>query len=171
MKFSLKLCLAVVALAFFGAAIGMFGLSFIDSQAVALVKSEFDTLINGFDLAFKNANWIEDGKNLGTLFAFILVALGAAAALCSVALAFANGGKKSKKANKTAKLVCAASIFVVCAVVPAILLFLTLQTVGLSADSTYKGLVGANFRLGVGAILAAIFSLLGGCSLAVAELK
>ena len=64
-----------------------------------------------------------------------------------------------------------ACIFVVCAVVPAILLFLTLQTVGLSADSTYKGLVGANFRLGVGAILAAIFSLLGGCSLAVAELK
>ena len=170
MKISLKLCLAVVALAFFGAAIGMFGLSFLDQETASVLGGAKHSWANGFEIAFNKDNILEDGKNLGTLFAFILVALGAAAALCAVALSFANGGKKSKKGNSTAKLICAASIFVICAVVPAVLLFLTKQTTGLALDA--KTILGSTeTTLGVGAILAAIFSLLGGCSLAVAELK
>ena len=166
-----KLVLSFVALGFFVAAAFMFFASFIDSQAVALVKTEFAQFLTGFEI-IKNENEIfKDGKNIWTLVAFILVVIGALASLYGVFFAFTHGEKKSKKGNNNAKLICACCTFLLCGVAPAILLFLTLKTLGISADSTFKGLLGANFRLGIGAILAAIFSLVGSCSLCVAELK
>ena len=167
----LKLFLAIVAVAFFGAAVGMFALSFVDSQAVVLVKSDFAKFLTGFDILFKqnNGEYLESNNTLGAWFALVFVALGLLAAIYAVVVAAKQ--KKGKKGNKTAKLACACCTFVVCGIVPAVLLFLTLQTAGISADSTIKGFVGANFKLGVGAILSAVFSLLGACSLSVAELK
>ena len=170
MKITLKSVLACLSLALFGAAVGMFGLSFVDTKAVVLGNSSVKSFANGFELAFKGSDLgLESGDTLGTLFAFIFVALGVLAALYGLFVALT--AKKGKKGNKTAKLACAACTFAVCGVVPAILLFLTLQTTGLNGSVSFGGLVGANTQLGVGAILAAIFSLLGACSLSVAELK
>ena len=168
MKFSLKACLAVLSLAFFGAAVGMFGLSFVDAVAVVLGKSDKSSVCTGFEIAFGQTN-LESGNTLGTLFAFIFVCVGVLAALYGCFVAFQ--GKKSKKGNKNAKLICAICTFVVCGVVPAVLLFLTLQTAGATGSVKFGGLLGANYSLGLGAILAAVFSLLGACSLSAAELS
>lgn len=166
MKFSLKLCLAFVALALFGVAIGMFGLSFANYQGVISGKSQ---VANGFEIAFAQSKVLEEGRGVATLIAFIFVALGAVSALCVLVLAFAGG--KKKKSNSNAKLLCACAIFVVCGVVPAVLLFLTLQTTGWGGQAEVAGKVLAQTKLGIGAILAAIFSVLGASALAAAELK
>lgn len=168
MKFSLKACLAVLSLAFFGAAIGMFALSFIDAQAVVLGNASKNTVASGFEIAFGQTN-LESGNILGTLFAFIFVCVGVLAACYGCLFAFTQ--KKGKKGNKNAKLLCAVCTFAVCGVVPAVLLFLTLQTTGATGSVKLGGLLGANYSLGIGAILAAIFSVLGACSLSVAELS
>ena len=164
MKLTLKSVLACLSLALFGAAIGMFALSFANYEGVISGKSQVAT---GFEIAFGQSNALEDGKGLGTLFAFIFVVVGALAACYGLFVALT--AKKSKKGDKNLKLICACCTFVVCGVVPAVLLFLTLQTTGWAITGNAKML--AETKLGVGAILAAIFSLVGACSLSVAELK
>ena len=169
MKITLKSVLACLSLAFFGAAIGMFALSFLDQQTSSILGGGKGSWATGFELAFKAEDLGLDASNgLGTLFAFIFVVLGALAACYGLFVALTQ--KKGKKGNKTAKLACAACTFVVCGVVPAVLLFLTSQTTGIAFNAS--GILGkTETTLGVGAILAAIFSLLGACSLSVAELK
>ncbi|MCR4879603.1 MAG: hypothetical protein K5906_01435 [Bacilli bacterium] len=167
MKISLKAILACVAFVLFGASIGMFALSFIDSQTVVLSKTTVTELANGFEIAFGQTNL--EGKNiLGTLFAFIFVAVGALAACYGVLFSLT----KKSKADKKVKMLCAICSFVVTGLVPAVLLFLTVATVGAS-DSSFAigGLVGASCKLGIGAILAGIFSLVGSCCLSVSELQ
>lgn len=166
MKFTLKSCLACFAIILFGAAIGMFALSFANYSGVISGKSQVAT---GFEIAFAQSKFLEDGKGLGTLFAFIFVVLGLLTSCCVFVMA-ANA-KKGKKGNKNMKLLCGVCMFVVFGILPAILLFLTLQTTGWAGNATIGGKVLAETKLGVGAILAAIFSLLGGCSLSVAAIK
>lgn len=166
MKLTLKSVLACLSLALFGTAIGMFALSFANYEGVISGKSQVAT---GFEIAFGQSNALEDGKGLGTLFAFIFVVVGALAACYGLFVALT--AKKSKKGDKNLKLICAACTFVVCGVVPAILLFLTLQTTGWAGQASVGGKVLAQTKLGIGAILSAIFSLVGACSLSVAELK
>ena len=169
MKVSLKSVLACLSVAFFGAAIGMFGLSFLDQKTASVLGGGKGSWATGFELAFKAEDLGLEAKNgLGTLFAFIFVVLGVLAALYGLFVALT--AKKSKKGNKNAKLICAACTFVLCGVIPALLIFLTKQTTGISFNAS--GILGkTETTLGVGAILAAIFSLLGACSLSVAELK
>ena len=170
MKF-FKLCSAFTALAFFGAAIGMFALSFVDLHTVVLGKGNVTHLATGFEIAFGQTN-LESGNILGSLFAFIFVALGALCALCIICLTVL-GKKGKKKAAINAKLLCACCTFVVCGIVPAVLLFLTLQTTGTAgnAGDLGGGILGAQTKLGVGSILAAIFSLVGAAGLGAAEIK
>ena len=169
MKLTLKSVLACLAVLFFGAAAGMFALSFVDTKAVVLGNSSVKSFCNGFELAFGAKDLgLEANNGLGTLFAFIFVVFGVLAACYGLFVALT--AKKSKKGNKNAKLICAACTFVLCGVVPALLLFLTLQTSG-TAGSVGGSLLGVNTQLGIGAILAAVFSLVGACSLSVAELR
>ena len=167
MKISLKLCLSCLAFVLFGVAIAMFALSFANYQGVISGNSQIAT---GFELAFNQSKFIEDGKGLGTLFAFIFVVIGLLAS-CYAVLVSLKKGKKKSKGNGNAKLLCALCSFVICGVIPAILLFLTLKTACLEASASVAGRVLAETKLGVGAILAAIFSLVGACSLSLAELK
>lgn len=165
----LKVVLAFLSLAFFGAALGMFGLYFIDTKTVVGSFTNISHFTNGFKLAFQAKDLgLEANDGLGTLFAFIFVVLGILAACYGLFVALT--AKKSKKGNKNAKLICACCTFVVCGVVPAVLLFLTLQTSGCAGSIGGKSL-GASTQLGIGAILSAVFSLLGACSLSVAEIK
>ncbi len=167
MKVSLKAILACVAFAFFGAAIGMFALSFVNIQTVVLGKTDVKSLASGFEIAFGQTKL--DGNNiLGTLFAFIFVAIGVLAACYGVWFSFTQ----KSKADKKVKMICALCTFVVTGLVPAFLLFLTVQTIGAGgSDFAYGGLVGASFKLGVGSILSAIFTLVGSCCLSVSELQ
>ena len=168
MKF-FKLCSALTALVLFGVALGMFALNFVYFKAVVLNVTTITNIGTGFQFAFNSSDLkipLDDGKNLGTLFAFIFVALGAACALCTVILTFLKGDSKKKKADVLAKRLCACCLFTVCGLVPAILLFLTLVTTGFN-----EPLLGAKPHLGTGAILAAIFTLIGGGALGAAELK
>jgi len=167
MKISLKLCLAVVALAFFGAAIGMFGLSFLDQVTSGTRDSVTTSWGTGFDI-FKSEN-LDAGNKLGTIFAFVFICIGALAACYAVF--YALTAKKSKKSKGNAKLICAFCTFVVCALVPAILLFLTKQTTGVELEINAGIFGGTKTTLGIGAILAAVFSVLGGVSLSAAELR
>ena len=169
MKITLKSCLSVLAFVFFAVAIGMFALSFVDGQAVVLAKTEYKSVATGFQLVFGQVDHLEYSKALGTLFAFIFVVVGVLAACYATLVNFKS--KKSKKGNKNAKLLCACSTFIVCGLVPALLLFLTCQTTGFTSATAFEGFVGANFRLGIGSILAAVFSLVGACSLSVALAK
>ena len=169
MKFSLKLCLAATSFLFFGAALGMFALSFVDGQAVVGLKTDFASVATGFQLAFGQVEHLEYSKCLGTLFAFIFVVFGVLAACYGVF--YTLTAKKSKKSKGNAKLICACCTFVVCGLVPALLIFLTKQTTGFTNASAFGGLLGSNFKLGIGAVLAAVFTLLGACSLSAAELK
>ena len=164
MKFTLKSCLACLSLAFFGAAIGMFALSFVDGDIAGFLKGSF----TGFEIAFGQTD-LDGGNILGTLFAFIFVALGALAACYGLFVALTE--KKSKKGNKNAKLLCALCTFVLCGVIPAVLLFLTKQTTAVGLDINAGVFGKTETTLGIGAILSAVFSLLGACSLSVAELK
>ena len=165
----MKKIFACVSLAFYIAAVVMFALSFIDAKAVVLGETSVKSLATGFEIAFGQTK-LEANNTLGTLFAFIFVVFGALAACYALFVAFTQ--KKAKKGNKTAKLLCAVCSFVVCALVPALLFFLTLQTTETAASaSAFGGLLGANTQLGIGAILAAVFTLLGGCSLSVVEIK
>ena len=165
MKF-FKLCSAFTALVFFGAAIGMFGLSFANYQGVLSGKSQ---VANGFEIAFAQSKVLEDGKGLGTLFAFIFIALGALAALCIICTTVLS--KKKSKTSVNVKLLCACFSFVACGIVPAVLLFLTLQTTGWAGSASVGTKVLAETKLGVGAILAGIFSLVGATALGAAEIK
>ena len=165
MKF-FKLCSAFTALVFFSVVLGMFAVNFVYYKAVILNVTTVTKFATGYDIAFKAKDiGLESGNSLGTLFAFIFIALGAACALCTIVLTLLRGNKK-RKAKINAKLLCACSMFVVFGLVPAILLFLTLKTTGLD-----QPLLGAKPHLGTGAILAAIFSLVGAGALGAAELK
>ena len=158
----------MTAIVFFGAAIGMFALSFVDLQTVVLGKGSVTHLANGFEIAFGQTN-LESGNILGTLFAFIFVALGACCALCLALLAI-KGGKSKTAINL--KLLGACCAFAICGILPAVLLFLTLQTTGSVGGGVLGGgMLGAEYKLGVGAILAAIFSLVGGTALGAAVIK
>ena len=167
MKF-FKLCSAMTAIVFFGAAVGMFALSFVDLQTVVLGKGSVTHLATGFEIAFGQTK-LEAGNILGTLFAFIFIALGLCAALCLAVLAL-KGGKSKKAINL--KLLGGCCAFAVCGILPAVLLFLTLQTTASTAGGVLGGgLLGAEYKLGVGAILSAIFSLVGGTALGAAVIK
>ena len=165
MKF-FKLCSAFTALVFYAVAIGMFAVSFADYQGVISGKTQVAT---GFEIAFGQTT-LETGNTLGTLFAFILVALGLACALfiiCRTVL----GGKSKRKANFNAKLLCGCCTFALLALLPALLLFFTLRTTGWAGNASIGGTTLAETKLGIGAILAAIFSLVGGTALGAALLK
>ena len=166
MKF-FKLCSAFTALVFYGVAVAMFALSFANYQGVLSGNSQVAT---GFEIAFGQSKVLEDGKGLGTLFAFIFIVLGLCAAIYAILRTVLVKSKK-KKANANAKLLCACCTFVVCGIVPAVLLFLTLQTTGWAGQASVAGKVIAETKLGVGAILAAIFSLVGAGALGAAEIK
>ena len=168
MKFSLKACLACLSLAFFGAAIGMFALSFLDQVTSSILGGGKGSWATGFEIAFGQTD-LDGGNILGTLFAFIFVALGALAACYGLFVALT--AKKGKKGKKNANLLCALCTLVVCGVVPAVLLFLTKQTTAVGLDINAGALGKTETTLGIGAILAAIFSLAGAGSLAVAELS
>ena len=167
MKLSLKLCLSCLALVLFGAALGVFGASFVDYKGIV---SGTTSLANGFEIAFGQTDLVESGKNVGTLFAFIFVAVGLLSS-CYALLVSLKKGKKKSKAAKNAKLLCSLCSFVVCGLVPALLLFLTLQTTGLAGNASVAGRTIAETKLGIGAILSAVFTLVGACSLSLAELK
>ena len=162
----LKLCASLASLIFFGVAIGMFALSFLD-QVTSGVLNGKGSWGTGFDILKSD---LDAGNKLGTIFALVFIGLGVLAAIYAIFVAATQDGKKSKKNQKLAKLACACCTFVVCGVVPAVLLFLTKQTTGVGLDAS--GILGkTETTLGVGSILAAVFSLLGACSLSVAELK
>lgn len=162
-----KLCASVAALVFFGVAIGMFAVSFLDQVTSGVLngKSSWGT---GFDILRSD---LDASNKLGTIFALVFVGVGALAAICAIFVSATKLGKKSKKNQKLAKLLCACCTFVVCGLVPALLLFLTKQTTGVGLDVNAGIFGGTQTSLGVGAILAAIFSLVGAGSLAVAELR
>ena len=165
MKFSLKLCLATLALVCFGVAIGMFAVSFLD-QVTAGVLNGKGSWGTGFDILGSD---LDASNKLGTIFALVFVIIGALSSLYGVFFAL-QAGKKKSKGNKMAKYVCACSTFVICGLVPALLLFLTKQTTGVGLD--VKTVLGSTeTTLGIGAILAALLSLVGGCSLSLAELS
>ena len=94
----LKVVLAVLSLAFFGAALGMFGLYFIDTKTVVGSFTNISHFTNGFKLAFQAKDLgLEANDGLGTLFAFIFVVLGILAACYGLFVALT--AKKSKKGN------------------------------------------------------------------------
>ena len=163
----LKLCASVASLIFFGVALGMFAVSFLD-QVTAGVLNGKGSWGTGFDILKSD---LDAGNKLGTIFALVFVGVGVLAAIYGIFFAATHLGKKSKKDQKLAKLACACCTFVVCGIVPAVLLFLTKQTTGVGLDVNAGIFGGTQTTLGVGAILAAIFSLVGAGSLAVAELN
>ena len=165
-----KLCSAITAAVVYSASIFVFFFtSFIDLHTVVLGKGNVTHLAKGYEIAFGQTN-LDSSNTLGTLFAFIFMALGLLAAIYAIASVFV---KKSKKANINLKLLCACCSFVVCGIVPAVLFFLTLQTTGTAggAGDLGAGLLGAETKLGVGAVLCAIFSLVGAAGLGAAEIK
>ena len=168
MKF-FKLCSALTATVFYGVAVGMFGASFVNVVAKGAISGKVvkESFGNGFEIAFGQTE-LDSGNTLGTLFAFIFVVLGLLCALFTIGFAL-KGGKK-RKGSVNGKLLCACCTFALVGILPAVLLFLTLQTTNL-AGSLNLYIVSGETRLGVGAILSAVFSLLGAGSLGAALLK
>jgi len=164
-----KLILAGASFLFYVAAVVMFAFSFLDQKTSSILGGGKGSWATGFELAFTPKDLgLESKDGLGTLFAFILVVVGVLAACYAVF--FVLTAKKSKKAKgtKNAKLICAACTFVLCSLVPALLIFLTSQTTGIAFNAS--GILGkTETTLGVGAILAAVFSLVGGCALSIEE--
>ena len=164
----LKLIASCLAFVLFGVAVGMFGLSFLD-QIISGAREPRKNLFNGFEILSNEQ--LDASNKLGTIFALVFIGLGVLASCYAVFVALTKGNKKSKKGDKTAKLLCACCTFVLCGVVPAVLLFLTKQTTGIGLDLDLGILGGTKTTLGAGAIMAAIFSVVGAGSLAVAELN
>lgn len=163
----LKLIASCLAFVLFGVAIAMFAVSFLD-QVTSGVLNGRESWGNGFDILKSD---LDASNKLGTIFALVFIGLGVLASCYAVFVAFTKGNKKSKKGDKTAKLLCACCTFLLCGVAPAVLLFLTKQTTGVGLDVNAGILGGTKTTLGAGAIMAAIFSVVGAGSLAVAELN
>ena len=163
----LKLIASCLAFVLFGVAVAMFAVSFLD-QVTSGVLNGRESWGNGFDILKSD---LDASNKLGTIFALVFIGLGVLASCYAVFVALTKGNKKSKKSDKTAKLLCACCTFVLCGVVPAVLLFLTKQTTGVGLDVNAGILGGTKTTLGAGAIMAAIFSVVGAGSLAVAELN
>ena len=163
----LKLIASCLAFVLFGVAVAMFAVSFLD-QVTSGVLNGRESWGNGFDILKSD---LDASNKLGTIFALVFIGLGVLASCYAVFVALTKGNKKSKKGDKTAKLLCACCTFVLCGVVPAVLLFLTKQTTGVGLDVNAGILGGTKTTLGAGAIMAAIFSVVGAGSLAVAELN
>ena len=163
----LKLIASCLAFVLFGVAVAMFAVSFLD-QVTSGVLNGRESWGNGFDILKSD---LDASNKLGTIFALVFIGLGVLASCYAVFVALTKGNTKSKKGDKTAKLLCACCTFVLCGVVPAVLLFLTKQTTGVGLDVNAGILGGTKTTLGAGAIMAAIFSVVGAGSLAVAELN
>ena len=163
---TLKLILAGASLALFVVAILMFLVSFLD-QVTSGVLNGTKSLFTGFEIFSTDA--LDANYKLGTIFAFAFVVLGALSACYAVAYVLLGKKSKKSKGNKNAKLLCALCTFVLVALVPAILLFLTKQTTGVALDVHAGVFGGTETKLGVGAVLAAVFSLVGGCALSLEE--
>ena len=163
----LKLIASCLAFVLFGVAVAMFAVSFLD-QVTSGVLNGRESWGNGFDILKSD---LDASNKLGTIFALVFIGLGVLASCYAVFVALTKGNKKSKKGDKTAKLLCACCTFLLCGVAPAVLLFLTKQTTGVGLDVNAGILGGTKTTLGAGAIMAAIFSVVGAGSLAVAELN
>ena len=143
-------------------------LSFIDYEASSKIldTKSVSTMGNGYQFAFNQVTYLEDGEFLGSLFAFIFTVLAVLCGLCACYLALTK-----KKGNAGLLAGGCAAVFGITA---GVLFFLTLQTTGAAEGLDLGFIANVQARLGVGAILSGVATALGGllcCCSAVVKSK